>query len=252
MRGQERDLLLSQAHYVRNVLRAVVGARLALFDGVHGEWEAQIIDIGKHTVMVRVGAQSRTQMIMSDLWLCFAPIKRTRLDYVAQKATEMGVSRILPVLTARTQNLKLNLARLRANAIEAAEQCGILSVPSIDSAQKLSTLLTDWVERVPHRMLIYCDEVLASSSDAHPDIDSLARLRGHPRALLVGPEGGFTDEERAVLQAHPHAQALALGARVLRADTAIVAALTLIQTHSGDWGMAGECETDDAITPSLS
>ena len=231
-RGQIRILPKASAHYVRTVLRAQSGDALALFDGMCGEWHGQIIRIDRRAVEIEVHHCSRTQSNLADIWLCVAPIKKMRLDYLAQKATEMGVGRFQPTITTRTQTRRLNLDRLRANAIEAAEQCGLLSIPEIMPPQNLDSLLRNWSDIAPQRKLVYCDEAAAGV----PDITALRALHGNAFALLVGPEGGFTPAERMALRRHAHTQPLVLGPRILRTDTAIVAALALLQTHAGDWG----------------
>jgi 16S rRNA (uracil1498-N3)-methyltransferase len=218
----------AQQHYLTHVLRLQTGARVLAFNGRDGEWEAKL-ETNKRAAALRVGAKTRAQTAATDLHYVFAPLKAARLDYMVQKAVEMGVSRLQPVVTRHTQVARLNVARMRANAIEAAEQCGILTLPQIDEPQTLIRALT---AREPNRYLVFCDE------DA--DVaDPLAALAGVPRrsplAVLIGPEGGFAEDERAALLTLPNVVRLALGPRILRADTAAVAALTLVQATVGDW-----------------
>jgi 16S rRNA (uracil1498-N3)-methyltransferase len=216
------------AHYLRNVVRLGIDDDVLLFNGRDGEWLAQISQISKKQVSVQLRAITRPQTAPTDLQLLLAPIKRDRLDYVAQKATEMGATRITPVITRRTQNTKLNLDRLRANAIEAAEQCNLLSVPHFDDAIRLDALLEGWAD---DRVIVLCDE----HADVAAGMDALQDLKGRKRALLIGPEGGFDPQERDQLLARQDTLALSLGPRILRADTALVAALALVQSQIGDW-----------------
>ncbi len=215
-----------QTNYLGNVLRLADGAELLVFNGRDGEWTG-VFARTKREAHVRIGRQTRPQPPVVDLAYLFAPLKQARLDYVVQKAVEMGVSRLSPVLTQHGQVLRLNDERLRANAIEAAEQCGILALPTIDPLRKLAAHLDG---RASGRTLIFCDE------DA-PDADCIVALRAAegPVDLLIGPEGGFSDSERAHLLKVPGVLRLSLGPRILRADTAAVAALALIQAVRGDW-----------------
>ncbi|MHB2167008.1 16S rRNA (uracil(1498)-N(3))-methyltransferase [Alsobacter sp. R-9] len=218
-----------QAHYVLNVLRLQAGAPLLVFNGTEGEWLAELRPSGKRDAVLQLAEQTRPQTPASDLHYLFAPLKQARLDYMVQKAVEMGVSRLQPVLTRHTQVNRLNPDRLRANAIEAAEQCGVLNVPEIGAEQRLEAVLGAWDGQ---RTLVFCDE------DA-PVADPVAALRalpaGSPVAVLVGPEGGFAAEEQERLRRIPGVLRLSLGPRILRADTAAVAALALVQAVVGDW-----------------
>jgi 16S rRNA (uracil1498-N3)-methyltransferase len=170
----------------------------------------------------------REQTPLPDLHYLFAPLKHARLDYMVQKAVEMGAGKLRPVLTQFTQVHRVNLERMRANAIEAAEQCGILAIPEIETPRRLADVLADWD---PARRLIFCDEAAPVTSPT----ETLAKLERGPAALLIGPEGGFSEEERADLLNRPYVIALSLGPRILRADTAAVAALALVQSFIGDW-----------------
>jgi 16S rRNA (uracil1498-N3)-methyltransferase len=221
-------LAAAQHHYLTHVLRLKAGGRVLVFNGRDGEWEA-VLEAGKRAAALRVGAKTREQTQPTDLHYLFAPLKAARLDYMVQKAVEMGASRLQPVLTRRSQVARVNVARMRANAIEAAEQCGILSLPQIEEAEPLSRLLAD---RQPARYLVFCDE----DADLGDPLAALAAVPPHsPLAVLVGPEGGFAEDERAALLRLPKLVRLALGARILRADTAAVAALALVQAKIGDW-----------------
>jgi 16S rRNA (uracil1498-N3)-methyltransferase len=228
----ERDAVVAttrqQANYLLNVLRLKAGDAILLFNGRDGEWLARIEAATKRACTLRVEERVREQTPAPDLRYLFAPLKHARLDYMVQKAAEMGAGRLCPVITRRTQVARLNLERMRANAIEAAEQCGILTVPEIDPPRRLADALTGWDAG---RQLIFCDE----GAEAGSPIATLGALPRGPAALLVGPEGGFAVEERADLLARPYVTAISLGPRILRADTAAVAALALVQAFIGDW-----------------
>ena len=217
-----------QANYLRNVLRLARGDTILIFNGRDGEWRAQIEEVTKSQTRLRVEAQVRGQEAGPDLDYLFAPLKRARLDYMVQKATEMGVARLRPVFTRRTTPDRINSARMRANAIEAAEQCGILRVPEVQEPEKLERLIAGWDRQ---RRLIFCDE----ASETPDPIAALARLAPGPLALLIGPEGGFEDGERELIASQPFALSISLGPRILRADTAAVAALALVNATVGDW-----------------
>jgi 16S rRNA (uracil1498-N3)-methyltransferase len=217
-----------QAHYLTTVLRLTAGQRILAFNGRDGEWSAAI-EGGKRTAALRVGGRTRQQTAPSDLHYLFAPLKSARLDYMAQKAVEMGVSRLQPVLTRHGQIGRVNLDRMRANAIEAAEQCGILSLPDIAPPTALAQVLAAWQ---PNRHLVFCDEAAAT---ADPLLALAAVPPRAPLAVLIGPEGGFADDERTALLKLPNVIRVSLGPRILRADTAAVAAIALIQAAIGDW-----------------
>ena len=226
--GAEIALAKDQAHYLGTVLRLKPGERVLLFNGIDGEWCAELTTIGRKGVEARLEHQTRPQQDGPDLHYLFAPLKRARLDYMAQKATELGASTLRPVITRHTTAERVNTERLRANAVEAAEQCGILRVPEVTEPEKLSKLLAAWDET---RLLIFADE---AASHASP-IEALKARRSGPLAVLIGPEGGFDREERAALLAKPYVLPISLGPRVMRADTAAVAALALVNAALGDW-----------------
>jgi 16S rRNA (uracil1498-N3)-methyltransferase len=217
----------SQANYVRNVMRMGVGDGLLLFNGRDGEWGARIAEAAKKRVTLLIERQTRPQTSPNQLRYLFAPLKHARLDYMVQKAVEMGAARLSPVLTRRTQASRVNLERMRANAIEAAEQCGVLSIPLIDEPVELEKALAGWPGE---ERLVFCDE----DSDHADPIEALRPLAGGPIAVLIGPEGGFDPVERRALLALPGVVRLSLGPRILRADTAAVAALALVQAAVGD------------------
>jgi len=204
-----------------------------VFNGRDGEWRATLADHGKRALSLALGEQTRTQTSPLDLHYLFAPLKHARLDYMVQKAVELGASRLQPVLTRHTQVARVNLERMQANAIEAAEQCGILTLPKIAAPISLESMLA---QRKPERLLVFCDEdaevkdPLAALAAARPPGGTAA-----PLAVLIGPEGGFTEDERAALLRAPNLVRLALGPRILRADTAAVAALALVGAVLGDW-----------------
>ena len=226
--GAEIEAERGQANYLLNVLRLKAGDPILVFNGRDGEWRAQIAPAGRKGCALMVEEQIRAQTRAPDLHYLFAPLKQARLDYMVQKAVEMGASRLRPVITRYTQISRVNLQRMEANAIEAAEQCGILTLPGIDAPAKLTNVLAAWP---PVRRLIFCDEAAA----VHNPAETLASLQPGPAALLIGPEGGFSEEERASLLRQPYVTALSLGPRTLRADTAAVAALALVQASIGDW-----------------
>ncbi len=217
-----------QAHYLRRVLRLKDGQDILVFNGRDGEWRASL-EGGAREVRLRVTDQTRPQNSAGDLHYLFAPLKSARLDYMVQKAVEMGVSHLQPILTQHGQIARVNLQRMRANAIEAAEQCGILCLPQIAEPATLSRVLAAWP---PERYLVFCDEA-ADLADPLAALRSVPALA--PLALLIGPEGGFAADERAALLKLPQVVRLALGPRILRADTAAVAALAIVQAAIGDW-----------------
>jgi 16S rRNA (uracil1498-N3)-methyltransferase len=226
--GGRLEATREQANYLLNVLRLGEGDAILLFNGRDGEWRASISNVGRKGCVLAIEKKTREQTALPDLHYLLSPLKHARLDYMVQKAVEMGVGRLCPVLTQFTQVHRVNIERMRANAIEAAEQCGILSIPGIDEPRRLNDILADWD---PARRLIFCDE---AAEIANPG-EVLAELQRGPAALLIGPEGGFSEQERSDLLRRPYVTALSLGPRILRADTAAVAALTLVQSFIGDW-----------------
>lgn len=217
-----------QTHYLTNVLRMQPGAQLLVFNGVDGEWLASVAEAGKKRVRLSLLTQVRPQPAPCDLVYCFAPLKAGRLDYLVQKAVEMGAGVIQPVLTQHTQMSNIGIDRIRANVVEAAEQCGILAIPEVRDAVKLERLIWEWDGT---RRLIYCDEG-AETNNPVPALQAIGERR---LGLLIGPEGGFSEEERTQLRALPYVTAIPLGPRILRADTAAVAAMAVIQATIGDW-----------------
>jgi 16S rRNA (uracil1498-N3)-methyltransferase len=217
-----------QAHYLTHVLRLKSGAGVLAFNGRDGEWAATI-EAQRRSASLHVGDRVRAQTTPADLHYLFAPLKAARLDYMVQKAVEMGVAKLQPVLTRHTQAARVNTGRMRANAIEAAEQCGVLSVPDVEEPLPFAQMLA---KREAARWMIFCDE---DAAVANP-IAALATVPARsPLAVLIGPEGGFADDERAALLKLPNVVRLCLGPRILRADTAAVAALTIVQAVAGDW-----------------
>ncbi|MEB8388825.1 16S rRNA (uracil(1498)-N(3))-methyltransferase [Rhodobacteraceae bacterium KMM 6894] len=227
--GQSVPLNRDQAHYLFSVMRLGVGAQVLLFNGRDGEWQAEVVQAGKRGGILQAGAQTRTLQMPPDLWLMFAPIKKARTDFIVEKATEMGAARICPVQTAHTNADRIRQDRLQAHAVEAAEQCGGTYVPPVDDLQKLDRVLDGWDTS---RRILFCDEGLAGQAPTQ-----IGDLGGEttPWAILIGPEGGFSEAERTRLHALPYAHAVSLGPRILRADTAAIAALTLWQSALGDW-----------------
>ncbi|UJW85227.1 16S rRNA (uracil(1498)-N(3))-methyltransferase [Devosia sp. SL43] len=226
--GTQLTLGKDQSLYLAAVLRKTVGDEVVLFNGRDGAWLSRLASDSKKSVTLDLVEKIAEQTPPSDLWYGFAPLKTERLDYVIQKAVEMGAGTIQPVITRFTQVARLKHDRLVANAIEAAEQCEVLSVPSVEPEMTLERLLDSWPD---DRRLILADEGEGSSSP----VEALTALRGQKVGILIGPEGGFSDEERARLRALPYVVPISLGPRILRADTAAVAALAVIQAIIGDW-----------------
>ena len=226
--GLAVELMEPQAHYLTRVLRMAAGAQVLIFNGRDGEWLAALTDVRKRGATLTVVERTRPQQAGPDIDYLFAPLKRSRLDYMVQKAVEMGVGRLRPVITDRTIAERINLERMRANVVEAAEQCGVLRVPNVLEPVRLEDVLTAWDKT---RGLIYCDEHEALSDP----IAVLGRLTPGPVAILLGPEGGFSNRERQRLVASPFVIPLSLGPRIMRADTAAVAALALVNAVLGDW-----------------
>jgi len=226
--GAVLDLAPGQAHHLRTVLRLGDGAVVAAFNASDGEWICRLTETGRNRVVLAVERRTRPAEAEADLWLVFAPIKRARLDWLIEKATELGAGALLPVWTQRTQTERLNLDRLRAHAVAAAEQTERLSVPKLHEPQALDRVLGSWQ---PERRLIVCDETGAGE----PIGAAVARLGVGPTAMLTGPEGGFAETELDALEKLSFVTRVGLGPRVLRADTAALAALAVLQAITGDW-----------------
>jgi 16S rRNA (uracil1498-N3)-methyltransferase len=226
--GPERRIALEgpQAHYLGKVMRMRAGDTVILCDDLTGEWAAHVIDVGKRDVALDVVEMLRAREAVPDLWLCPALLKRDRFDLVLEKATELGVARIAPVITRRCVADKLNPERARAITIEAAEQCARTALPQLAEPVKLDTLLTHWPK---DRALFFADE-----NGGEPAATAFAAHHG-PAALLIGPEGGFDDAERAAIRAHPEARPISLGPRILRGETAAITALAVWMASAGDW-----------------
>lgn len=226
--GTQVTLPEDQSHYLVNVMRLKPGSEVLVFNGQDGEWRAELLEAKKRGATLAVTTPTRPQSAPPNIDYLFAPLKHARLDYMVQKAVEMGVKRLRPVITRRTITDRVNLARVRANAIEAAEQCGVLSVAEVAEPQQLKKVLATWEPGLP---LIFCDE----GGDESDPIEILQKLVRGPVALLVGPEGGFDEEERQLLRTRDFVIPLSLGPRIMRADTAAVAALALVNATLGDW-----------------
>lgn len=218
-----------QAHYLLDVMRVTEGDDVLLFNGTDGEWRCRVQVAAKRTIILGVEEQTRSQPTDVDEgpWLLFAPLKRTATDFLVQKATELGVGRLIPVMTSRTVNRTVRTDRLEKIAIEAAEQCERLDVPAIDEPVDLPSLLADWS---PARQLILC----AEAGPAFPLAKALPEMASKSLAVLIGPEGGFSKEERQKLAGTPFVTAVSLGPRILKAETAAIAALAIVQSLVGD------------------
>ena len=217
-----------QTHYLKNVMRRSVGDSIRLFNGSDGEWVCEITALNRNDCAAVAKSKLRDQTKLPDVWLLFAPVKKVRLDYLAQKATEMGASKLQPVMTSRTQVTRVNRERLVSNTIEAAEQCGCLSIPEVAEPFPLKALVSDWDAA---RKLVFCDE----APDVRPALEVLTASAEGPYALLIGPEGGFDPQERDLLRSLSFVLPVSLGPRIMRADTAAVAALAVWQAVRGDW-----------------
>jgi 16S rRNA (uracil1498-N3)-methyltransferase len=231
--GQSMALERNQSNYLGNVLRLSSGETVLVFNGRDGEWRAQIAG-RKRPDHLEILAQTRPQDRLPDIAYMFAPLKHARLDYMVQKAVEMGASRLQPVLTRFTQVSRVNSERMRANVIEAAEQCGILSLAAVAEPMPLDRLVS---QREAGRLLVFCDEAADAGNPLQALQQGLTASDGID--VLIGPEGGFAEEERALLLRQPKILRLSLGPRILRADTAGVAALALVQAALGDWNGPG-------------
>ncbi|WP_238941241.1 16S rRNA (uracil(1498)-N(3))-methyltransferase [Jannaschia sp. Os4] len=230
--GQRVETSPAQGHYLANVMRLGPGDAVEVFDGRSGGWRAEIETAGKRGAALVCAAPVRAQRDPPDVWLCFAPVKKARTDFIVEKAVELGASRIVPVLTRFTNSERVRVDRLQAHAVEAAEQCGGTFVPAVAEPVRLDRLLDAWDDRA----LVFADETLSADPDWAGSGREAAALPPAPAAILIGPEGGFSPEERNRLRAMKQAWPIALGPRILRADTAAVAALALWQAAQGDWG----------------
>jgi 16S rRNA (uracil1498-N3)-methyltransferase len=228
--GEGQSILLNrdQANYLFNVMRLGVGAFVSVFNGTDGEWQAEVIEATKRKGIMVARSQSLPQLNPPDLWLLFAPIKKARTDFIVEKATEMGAARICPVNTDYTNSDRIRLDRLQAHAVEASEQCGGTFVPPVDELAKLSSVLDNWPT---DRRLLFCDEKKVGETVADLAVETDKKW-----AILIGPEGGFSDAETNRLKSLSFVSSISLGPRILRADTAVVAALTVWQQALGDWG----------------
>jgi 16S rRNA (uracil1498-N3)-methyltransferase len=228
--GVELRIDGGKAHYLISVMRLKQGAPVKLFDDLTGEWLAEVAILAKRDLILRVSGHLRAREAVPDLWLLAAPIKKARIDLVAEKACELGVALYRPVITRRTIVERMNLERLRAHMIEAAEQCGRTALPVLEEPAKLGALLTAWPQG---RHLFFADE------DGGLPFGAAAAANPGPAAILIGPEGGFDEEERAAIRALPHAIGVSLGPRILRAETAAIAAISVWMAACGDWSISG-------------
>ena len=224
--AQSVPLNKDQAHYIFSVMRKSIGETILIFDGNNGEWEASIEEISKKSGVLFCIKQTKPQIMPPDLWLFFSPLKKVRTDFIVEKATELGVAKIIPVQTEHTNADRIKLSRLSAHAIEAAEQCGGTYIPKIEELQKINEVLEHFP---PDRRLLFCDEKLQASEL------NLENLKKGKWAILVGPEGGFSEIERNYLKGLKFTFSISLGPRILRADTAAVTAISLWQNYLGDW-----------------
>ena len=225
-KAQSVPLNKDQAHYIFSVMRKSIGETILIFDGNNGEWEASIEEISKKSGVLFCIKQTKPQIMPPDLWLFFSPLKKVRTDFIVEKATELGVAKIIPVQTEHTNADRIKLTRLSAHAIEAAEQCGGTYIPKIEELQKINEVLENFP---PDRRLLFCDEKLQASEV------NLENLKKGKWAILVGPEGGFSEIERNYLKGLKFTFSISLGPRILRADTAAVTAISLWQNYLGDW-----------------
>jgi 16S rRNA (uracil1498-N3)-methyltransferase len=226
--GQGIVVSKEQANYLFNVMRLKTGDNVLLFNGQDGEWRAEVVEAGKRAGKLACREQTAGLLLPQDVWLLFAPIKKARTAFIVEKATELGAARIMPVLTRYTNLDRIQFDRLRAYAMEATEQCGGTFVPEVCDLQNLDAVLAEWPE---DRQIMFCDE----SREALPVAQALAKSKGGSWAIVIGPEGGFSPEEFETLRAMPQVTSVTLGPRILRADTAAVAALTAWQNALGDW-----------------
>jgi len=224
--AQSVPLNKDQAHYIFSVMRKRIGDSVLIFDGINGEWIASIKEISKKNGLLFCINQTKPQILPPDLWLYFSPLKKVRTDFIIEKATELGVGKIIPVRTEHTNADRISIDRLRAHAREAAEQCGGTYIPKIVALQKLSEVLNNFPI---DRKILFCDEELKQSEV------KLKNLEKGKWAILIGPEGGFSEIERNHLRGLKFTHSISLGPRILRADTAVVTAISLWQNYLGDW-----------------
>ena len=227
--GQGIALGKDQANYLFAVMRLKTGAHVLVFNGVDGEWLAEVTSSNKRNGTLVCLENTAPLRLPPDLWLLFAPIKKARTAFIVEKAAELGVARIIPVLTRFTNSDRLNIDRLQAHALEATEQCGGTYVPEVAQAVKFDTIMSDWPNE---RRIMFCDE----NQVALPAAQALAKEKGGEWAIIIGPEGGFSSEEVERLRGMAEVTSVTLGPRILRADTAAVTAITLWQSVLGDWG----------------
>ena len=224
--GHEEEIPITghQYHYLRNVLRIKTGQTVTLFNGLHGEWKGIVAKVGKNLIVVQLEEQIRHQTKLPNIWFLFAPLKKSRMDFAVEKVTEIGVSRVLPVATEYTQNSRIPDKRLQNIAMEASEQCGGLDVPIVSGLRTLTSILSSWPKE---RLLIYCDETAPYTRD----FPTSKILKSKKLAVLIGPEGGFSPNERELIRSMDESYPVSLGKQKLRAETAAVAALTLVRWH---------------------
>lgn len=227
--GQGIPLSKEQSNYLFAVMRLKIGAFVLVFNGKDGEWLAEVVEAGKRNGKLACVEQTAPLRLPPDLWLLFAPIKKARTAFIVEKATELGAARIIPTMTQYTNADRMNLDRLRAHALEATEQCGGTFIPEVSEPVKLAEILSDWPN---DRQIMFCDE----SREALPAAAALAKEQPGKWAILIGPEGGFSPDEVARLRAMSQVTSVTIGPRILRADTAVVTAITLWQSILGDWG----------------
>jgi len=226
--GQGIVVTKEQANYLFSVMRQKIGGNVLLFNGVDGEWQAEVVEAGKRAGKLVCRVQTAPLQLPPDLWLLFAPIKKSRTVFIVEKATELGAARIMPVLTDFTNMDRIQIDRLRAYAMEATEQCGGTFIPEVCEFQKLADVLDDWPK---DRRMMFCDE----SREALPAVQALGKENSGKWAIVIGPEGGFSPDEVERLRAMEQVTSVTLGPRILRADTAAIAALTAWQSVLGDW-----------------
>ena len=238
-KGAKIALSPEQSHYLMNVMRAQAGREIFLFDGQSGEWRAKLLDAKKKNATAEIIEISRPFKELADITLAFAPIKRMHTDFIAQKATELGARVLQPVMTSRTVAERVNTQRLRAHAIEAAEQCGLVSVPQINEPMALDKYIASCEARADKEnlRLMFCDET-GMARPARAMLEEESNAKAIPWIILVGPEGGFAEPERERLQQLSFSRPVSLGPRIMRADTAAIAALTLWQAYLGDFSEA--------------